>query len=112
MGTEELSSIILAVGSELHLAVEAAEKLGAGTRVVSMPCLEAFEKQSAEYKESVLPAAMKSKTTAIEAGVTSIWYKYADKVIGVDSFGLSAPGDMVYAEKGMTTAGLVELVKA
>merc|ERR1712228_290296 len=110
--TEELSSIILAVGSELGMAMEAAEELGAGTRVVSMPCVEAFERQSAEYKESVLPAAMKSKTTAAEAGVTSVWYKYADKVLGVDTFGLSAPGDLVFAEKGMTTAGLVELVKA
>merc|ERR1712228_448292 len=81
--TEELSSIILAVGSELGMAMEAAEELGAGTRVVSMPCVEAFERQSAEYKESVLPAAMKSKTTAVEAGVTSVWYKYADKVLGV-----------------------------
>merc|ERR1711972_429505 len=110
--TEELANIIVAAGSELGMAMEAAAELGAGTRVVSMPCVEAFERQSDEYKESVLPAAMKSKTTAVEAGVTSIWYKFADKVLGVDSFGLSAPGDMVYAEKGMTTAGLVELVKA
>merc|ERR1712087_139798 len=110
--TEELANIIVAAGSELGMAVEAAEELGAGTRVVSMPCVEAFERQSDEYKESVLPAAMKSKTTAVEAGVTSIWYKFADKVLGVDSFGLSAPGDMVFEEKGMTEDKLVELVKA
>merc|ERR1711972_161043 len=109
--TADLENIIIAVGSELHLAVEAAEKLGAGTRVVSMPCLEAFERQSAEYIESVLPAAMKSKTTAVEAGVSLVWYKYADKVQGVDTFGLSAPGDEVYAEKGMTVEKLVELAK-
>merc|ERR1712087_982673 len=53
-----------------------------------------------------------SKTVACEAGVTLPWYKFADKVQGVDSFGLSAPGDEVYEEKGMTVANLVELVKA
>merc|ERR1712157_521618 len=78
----------------------------------SMPCMELFERQSAEYIESVLPAGMKSKTTACEAGVTLPWYKFADKVLGVDSFGLSAPGDQVYEEKGMTVEKLVELVKA
>merc|ERR1719409_920500 len=107
----ELERIIIGVGSELSMAVDAAKELGAGTRVVSMPCVEAFERQSAEYKESVLPAAMKSKTTAVEAGVSVVWYKYADKVQGVDSFGLSAPGDQVYAEKGMTVANLVALAK-
>merc|ERR1711918_216760 len=92
--TAELENIIIAVGSELHLAVEAAAELGAGTRVVSMPCVELFERQSAEYIESVLPKAMKSKTTAVEAGVTSPWYKYADKVLGVDTFGESAPAPL------------------
>jgi len=110
--TGELENIIIGVGSELSMAVTAAKTLGAGTRVVSMPCVEAFERQSDEYKESVLPAAMKSKTIAVEAGVTSVWYKYADKVLGVDSFGLSAPGDQVYEEKGMTVDKLVDLVKA
>jgi len=110
--TEELTNIILAVGSELHLAVEAAAKLGGGTRVVSMPCVEQFEAQSAEYIEEVLPAAMKSKTTAIEAGVTSIWYKYADKVVGVDSFGESAPAHFIFENKGITTDNLVSVVSA
>merc|ERR1712203_131840 len=110
--TADLENIIIAVGSELHLAVEAAEKLGAGTRVVSMPCVEAFERQSTEYKEEVLPAAMKSKTTAIEAGVTSVWYKYADKVIGVDSFGESAPAQFIFENKGITTDNLVSVVSA
>jgi len=106
----EVERIIIGVGSELSMAVDAAAELP-GTRVVSMPCVEAFERQSAEYKESVLPAAMKSKTTAVEAGVSIVWYKYADKVQGVDTFGLSAPGDQVYEEKGMTVAKLVELAK-
>jgi len=108
----ELESIIIAAGSELGLAVDAAKELGAGCRVVSMPCVEAFERQSDEYKEEVLPKAMKSKTTAVEAGVTAAWYKFADKVLGVDYFGLSAPGPQVFEEKGITVSGLVELVKA
>mmetsp|Transcript_8408 Transcript_8408/g.18415 ORF Transcript_8408/g.18415 Transcript_8408/m.18415 type:complete len:698 (-) Transcript_8408:164-2257(-) len=110
--TEELKAIIIGAGSELSMAVEAAEKLGGGVRVVSMPCMEIFERQSAEYIESVLPAAEKSKTVAVEAGVTLPWYKFADKVLGVDTFGLSAPGNEVYEEKGMTTEKLIELVEA
>merc|ERR1712006_58626 len=110
--TAELDSIILAAGSEVSMAVEAAKELGAGCRVVSMPCVEAFERQSAEYIESVLPKAMKPKTTACEAGVSAAWYKYADKVLGVDYFGLSAPGPQVFEERGMIVPKLVELVKA
>merc|ERR1711990_811114 len=87
--TEELSSIILAAGSEVSLAVEAAKELGAGCRVVSMPCMELFEEQDDAYKAEVLPN--KATTTAVEAGVTLPWYKFADKVLGVDSFGESAP---------------------
>merc|ERR1719238_2021180 len=107
--TAPLEKILLAAGSELHLAVEAAKELGAGTRVVSMPCVEAFERQDAAYQAEVLPD--RSITTACEAGVTSSWYKYAAKVLGVDTFGLSAPGDQVFEEKGVTTAGLVAMAK-
>jgi len=107
----DLTGIIVAAGSEVSISVEAAAELGDGIRVVSMPCVEVFERQDAEYIESVLPAAMKSKTLAVEAGVTSSWYKYADKVLGVDSFGLSAPGDEVFEEKGVTTAGVVAAMK-
>merc|ERR1712084_29101 len=107
----ELERIIIGIGSELSMAVDAAKELGAGTRVVSMPCLEAFERQPAEYIEEVLPAAMKSKTTAVEAGVSIVWYKYADKVQGVDTFGMSAPAEFIFEEKGMTVAKLVELAK-
>merc|ERR1712087_397873 len=110
--TEELTHILLAAGSEVPMAVEAAKTLGAGCRVVSMPCVEAFERQTDEYKESVLPKAAKSITTAAEAGVTAAWYKFADKVLGVDYFGLSAPGPEVFAEKGMTVDGLVKLASA
>jgi len=108
----ELENIIIAAGSEVELAVNAAKELGAGTRVVSMPCVEAFERQDAAYIEEVLPKAMKSKTTAVEAGVTAAWYKYADKVLGVDYFGLSAPGNEVFEAKGLTVPGLVAMVKA
>merc|ERR1719183_815939 len=107
--TEELTHILLAAGSEVSLAVEAAKELGAGCRVVSMPCVEAFERQSAEYQAEVLPN--RDITTACEAGVTAAWYKYATKVLGVDDFGLSAPGDQVFEAKGMTPAGLVAMAK-
>merc|ERR1719183_2236435 len=108
--TEELTHILLAAGSEVHLAVEAAKELGAGCRVVSMPCVEAFERESAEYQAEVLPN--REITTACEAGTTSAWYKYAAKVLGVDDFGLSAPGDQVFAEKGINAAGLIAMAKA
>merc|ERR1719478_1028834 len=104
-----LTGIIIGAGSELHIAAEAAKELGPGTRVVSMPCVEAFERQDAAYQAEVLPN--KAITLAVEAGVTSSWYKYADKVLGVDSFGLSAPGDQVFEEKGVTTAGIVAAMK-
>jgi len=107
--TAELTHILLAAGSELSMAMEAAETLGAGCRVVSMPCVEAFERQSAEYQEEVLPKDKKSVTTACEAGVTAAWYKYADKVLGVDYFGLSAPGDEVFEAKGITAANLAKV---
>jgi len=107
--TAELTHILLAAGSEVSMAVEAAKELGAGCRVVSMPCVEAFERQDAAYQAEVLPN--RDITTAAEAGVTAAWYKYASKVLGVDSFGLSAPGDQVFEAKGMTVAGLVNLAK-
>lgn len=91
------------------MAVEAAKEIGDGCRVVSMPCVELFEEQTDEYKAEVLPD--KSITTAVEAGVTAIWYKYADKVMGVDSFGLSAPAPLVFEEKGLTVEQLVKLAK-
>merc|ERR1712151_1415281 len=108
--TAELEHVILAAGSEVHLAVEAAKELGAGCRVVSMPCMELFEEQSDEYKAEVLPA--KAKTTAFEAGATGLWYKYADKVLGVDTFGESAPAQFVFEVKGITKDNLINVVKA
>ncbi len=107
--TAELTHILLATGSELNLAVSAAKQLGAGVRVVSMPCFERFARQSAEYKESVLPAACR-KRVAIEAGVTGLWYQFVGldgKVIGIDRFGISAPGGTVMKELGITAEAVV-----
>merc|ERR1719408_789218 len=104
-----LTHILLAVGSEVHLATEAAKELGPGCRVVSMPCVELFERQDAAYQAEVLPD--RSITTACEAGYTAAWYKYASKVLGVDSFGISAPANFVFEEKGMTVAGLLAKAK-
>jgi transketolase len=102
--TAALDLIILATGSEVAHALKAGADLP-GARVVSMPCMEAYERQSAEYKESVLPSSC-TKRIAMEAGVTGLWYKYASKVVGVDKFGFSAPGDIVMTEYGMTPENL------
>ncbi len=111
--TGALTTILLGTGSELQHAMKAAEELGDGVRVVSMPCFERFERQSAEYRESVLPAAC-TKRVAIEAGVSGLWWKYvgtAGDVVGIDRFGISAPGDTVMAELGMNPETLVKAVK-
>ena len=100
----KLEMIILATGSEVPHALNAAKDLP-GARVVSMPCMEAFERQSDDYKESVLPSSC-TKRIAIEAGVSGLWYKYASKVVGVDRFGFSAPGNTVMKELGMTAENL------
>jgi len=102
--TADLDLIVLATGSEVPHAIKAAADLP-GARVVSMPCMEVYERQSAEYKESVLPSSC-TKRIAMEAGVSAPWYKYASKVVGVDKFGFSAPGDIVMQEYGMTPENL------
>merc|ERR1712127_873718 len=100
----DLDLIIIATGSEVQHALAAAKDM-AGARVVSMPCMELYERQSDDYKESVLPSTC-TKRIAMEAGVSAPWYKYASKVVGVDRFGFSAPGDIVMAELGMTAENL------
>jgi len=102
--TADLELIILATGSEVQHALAAAADLP-GARVVSMPCMELFERQSDEYKEEVIPSTC-TKRIAMEAGVSGLWYKYASKVVGVDRFGFSAPGDIVMKELGMTAENL------
>ena len=102
--TGALTTILIGTGSELQHAMAAAEELGGGVRVVSMPCFERFERQSAEYRESVLPKAC-TKRVSIEAGVTDLWWKYVGtegKPLGIDRFGISAPGDVVMKQLGMT----------
>ena len=112
--TAELDLIILSCGSELQHALAAAKELGAGTRVVSMPCFERFERQTAEYREEVLPASCRRRV-AIEAGVTDLWYRYVGldgKVIGLHRFGLSAPGDQVMKEFGIDAQHVVDAAKS
>src|SRR5215213_8074655 len=101
--TAELQLILLSCGSELQHALAAAKELGEGTRVVSMPCFERFERQPAEYREEVLPETCRRRV-AIEAGVPHLWFRYVGldgKVVGLDRFGLSAPGDQVMKEFGI-----------
>jgi len=100
----DLELIIMATGSEVEHALKAGAEIP-GARVVSMPCMEAFERQEESYKESVLPSSC-TKRIAMEAGVTGLWYKYASKVVGVDKFGFSAPGNIVMQEYGMTAENL------
>jgi len=104
-----LECIILATGSEVEHAVNAARELGAGARVVSVPCMERFDRQTAEYREEVLPSSC-TKRVAIEAGVSALWYRYVGlegSVVGIDRFGMSAPGDVVMDELGINAASVV-----
>ena len=104
-----LEVILIATGSELQHAVAAAKEIGAGARVVSMPCMERFDRQSQGYRDEVLPPSC-TRRVAIEAGVTGLWYKYVGtegKVIGIERFGISAPGATVMEELGITPAALV-----
>jgi transketolase len=112
--TGKLELILLSCGSELQHALKAAAELGEGTRVVSMPCFERFERESASYREEVLPASCRRRV-AIEAGVPHIWYRYVGldgKVIGLHRFGMSAPGDQVMKEFGIDAAHVVEAAKS
>ena len=112
--TAPLDLILLATGSELQHAMKAAAELGAGTRVVSMPCFERFESQSAEYKESVLPRTCR-KRVSIEAGISDPWFRYVGldgKTVAIDRFGLSAPGNIVMEQLGITPTHLVQAAKS
>jgi transketolase len=112
--TADLEQIIIAAGSEVQFAEAAAKELGPGVRVVSMPCMNLFDKQSDAYKAEVLPADCENRV-AMEAGVSGLWYKYVGlkgKVVGVDRFGFSAPGDITFRELGMSTENLIKECKA
>ena len=108
-----LTLILLATGSELQHAMDAAETLGGGVRVVSMPCLERFDRQPEAYRETVLPSSC-TRRVAIEAGVSPLWWKYVGSsgtIVGIDRFGSSAPGGTVMRELGMSAENLVAAAK-
>ena len=112
VGTPEV--ILIATGSEVGIAMQAAEQLGDTVRVVSMPSTSIFDKQDAAYKESVLPASV-IKRVAIEAAHTDFWYKYvgfSGKIIGMTTFGESAPGNVLLEHFGFTVDNIVETVKS
>ncbi|ENM5724692.1 transketolase [Vibrio mimicus] len=108
--------ILIATGSEVELAVAAYEQLsaeGKAVRVVSMPSTDAFDKQDATYREAVLPAAV-TKRIAIEAGIADFWYKYVGfggRIIGMTTFGESAPAGELFKLFGFTTENVVKQAK-
>lgn len=115
-GQGEAKAVIIAAGSEVHLALEAQAKLaeeGICVSVVSMPSWDMFEMQSEEYKKSVLPEGLPK--VAVEAGVTLGWSRYTgseDNVIGINKFGASAPGGTVMKEYGFTAENVAAKVKS
>ncbi len=112
--TGKLELIILSAGSEVQHAVAAAKQLGEGVRVVSLPCFERFDRQPESYRNEVLPPSCR-KRISIEAGATPIWYKYVGldgRAIGIDRFGLSAPGSKVMKELGITAEHVVEVARS
>ncbi|ATM98207.1 MULTISPECIES: transketolase [Proteus] len=114
-GTPEL--IFIATGSEVELAVSAYEQLtaeGRKVRVVSMPATDAFDKQDADYREAVLPASVKARV-AIEAGIADYWFKYVGldgAIVGMRSFGESAPANELFEEFGFTVENVVTQAKS
>lgn len=114
---QQLEYLLLASGSEVNLAVETAKELeqqGKGVRVISMPNWYAFEQQSSEYKESILPSDV-TKRIAIEMASPLGWHKYVGiegKVIGINSFGASAPGDLVVEKYGFTKENILKQVRS
>ncbi|MBR2960794.1 MAG: transketolase [Burkholderiaceae bacterium] len=109
-GGDQVECVLMATGSEVPLAVKAREVLeaqGVGTRVVSMPCVDIFDTLCCEEKRAILTDAPK---VAIEAGVTSVWYKYVKDgaVIGIDTFGESAPAGVLWEKFGFTVERIVE----
>jgi len=114
--TGNLDAIIVATGSEVSLAVTAAEQLaasGRGVRVVSMPCAEVFDAQEAAYREMVLPSDVLARV-AVEAGHIDFWYKYVGldgRIVGMSSFGESAPASALFKHFGLTADSVVAAVE-
>lgn len=111
------AAMIIATGSELALALEAADRLsadGLSVRVVNMPSWELFEEQPTEYREQVMPASVKIRL-AVEAGATMGWWKYVGSsgdVLGIDQFGASAPADRLLTEMGFTVDEVIRRLRA
>ncbi len=107
-GEGEPDVILLATGSELHLALEAARGLDANARVVSMPCWELFDEQPEEYRDEVLPPSVEARVS-VEAGITFGWERWVGPrgvSVGVDRFGASAPYQRIFDELGITAAAV------
>jgi len=113
----ELQAIIIATGSEVSLAMDAYQTLtanGVGVRVVSMPCAEVFTAQDSDYREAVLPSSIRARV-AVEAAHVDYWFKFVGldgKVIGMTTYGESAPAGELYKEFGITTEAVVEAVNS
>ncbi|MGI8957304.1 MAG: transketolase-like TK C-terminal-containing protein [Chthoniobacterales bacterium] len=110
----KLDLMLLSCGSELQHALAAAKELGEGARVVSMPCFERFERQPESYRAEAGPNECR-KRGAIEAGVPQIWVQYVgldDKIIGIDRFGMSAPGNEVMKELGIDAQHVIDAAKS
>jgi transketolase len=109
-------AIVIATGSEVALAMAAAEQLtgqGRAIRVVSMPSTDVFDAQDEDYRESVLPAAVRARV-AVEAGVSDYWRKYVGldgEIVGIDSFGESAPASVVFEHFGFTPENVAAAVE-
>lgn len=114
--SDKIDLIIMASGSEVELALGAKEELekdGKSVRVVSVPCMDIFEGQDVDYKESVLPSSVRARL-AVEAGATMPWYKYVGidgAVVGMEGFGASAPAKTLFEHFGFTINNVVEVAK-
>jgi transketolase len=108
LDVENVEHILIASGSEVKLAIDVAKKLG-NTRVVSMPCQELYDAQSAEYKEEILPKNIDK--TYIELGATNGNYKYANNVIGMDTFGRSGEASTVLTYFDFTVDKIAERIE-
>jgi transketolase len=114
-GTEGAKAAIIATGSEVALAIEAQKLLaaeGIPVRVVSMPSTDVFDKQDAAWRASVLPKGM--PRVAVEAGVTAFWHKYVGlegAIVGIDTYGESAPAGALFKHFGLTAEKVAQAVK-
>lgn len=109
-----LEAIVLASGSEVSVALQAAERLGPGVRVVSLPSFRRFDAQPAAYRDEVLPPTC-TRRVAVEAGVSALWWKYvgsAGRIVAIDRFGMSGPGAQVMQKLGITPEVVVEAVRS